>query len=149
MTGIILFVSSSLGSNMTNKKILEEGNKNRSFEQSLTEVLGNISGNGVYATGASFGGGEYLTGVFLSTRGSNLPITFLGLRTQTGYCDSYSGTASETGTVLHLAIRQFAVPSIQDTASSYALSFSGHSMFSGATRILGTGYPGNALDTTS
>lgn len=51
---------------MATKKILEEGNKNGGFEQRLTEVLGNITGSGVYATGASFGG-EYLTGIFLAT----------------------------------------------------------------------------------
>lgn len=66
MTGIVVFVSSSLGSNMATKKTLEEGNKNEIFEQRLTEVLGNITGSGIYATGANFGG-EYLTGVFLAT----------------------------------------------------------------------------------
>lgn len=137
MTGIVVFVSSSLGSSMTIKKSLEEGNKNENFEQRLMEVLGNTTGSGIYATGANFGG-EYLTGIFLTTGGSNLPITFLGLRTQTGYCDSYSGTASETGTIMRLALRQFIVPMIQNTAAGYTLSLTGNTVFSGNTRIIGT-----------
>ncbi|HBB27313.1 TPA: hypothetical protein DCZ36_02340 [Candidatus Gracilibacteria bacterium] len=143
MTSIIVFVSSSLGSNMATKKTLEEGNKNESFEQKLTEVFGNITGSGIYATESSFGG-EYLTGAFLATLGPNLPITFLGLRTLTGYCDSYSGTASETGAVMKLAIRQFTVPTIQNT-TNYTLSFTGNAVFSGTTRIIGTLYPGNII----
>lgn len=51
---------------MATKKTLEEGNKNESFEQKLTEVFGNITGSGIYATESSFGG-EYLTGAFLAT----------------------------------------------------------------------------------
>ncbi|MDD5377348.1 MAG: prepilin-type N-terminal cleavage/methylation domain-containing protein [Candidatus Gracilibacteria bacterium] len=144
MTGIVVFVSSSLGSNMATKKVLEEGNGNEQFEQHLTEALGNVTGSGLYATGTTFIG-EYLTGIFLETGGPNPPITFLGLRTQTGYCDSYSGTASETGTVLRLVLRQFSVPIEQNNAPGYTLSSSGNSIFSGATRIIGTGYPGNAL----
>ncbi|EKD30137.1 MAG: hypothetical protein ACD_78C00145G0004, partial [uncultured bacterium (gcode 4)] len=143
MTSIIVFVSSSLGSNMATKKTLEEGNKNESFEQKLTEVFGNITGSGIYATESSFGG-EYLTGAFLATLWPNLPITFLGLRTLTGYCDSYSGTASETGAVMKLAIRQFTVPTIQNT-TNYTLSFTGNAVFSGTTRIIGTLYPGNII----
>lgn len=133
---------------MTIKKSLEEGNKNEGFEQRLMEALGNTTGSGIYATGASFGG-EYLTGIFLATDGSNLPITFLGLRTQTGYCDNYSGTASETGTIMRLALRQFTAPTIQDSVGIYTLSFTGNVVFSGTTstgtRIIGTLYPGNIL----
>ena len=66
MTGIIVFVSSSLGSNIATKRTLEEGNKNSEFEQRLTEVVGNIGENGIYATGSSFG--NYLTGIFLSSK---------------------------------------------------------------------------------
>lgn len=123
MAGIVVFVSGSLGSNVATRKLLEDGNKNASFEQRFTEVLGNIAGNGVYATGAAFGGG-YSTGIFLATEGSHLPITFLGIKTQTGYCDSYSGTASETGTVLRLVLRQFAVPVEQNGTPGYVLSSS-------------------------
>lgn len=152
MTGIVVFVGSSLGSNMAIKKVLEEGNKNRDFEQRFTEVLGNITGSGLYTTGATFSGG-YLTGVFLATLWPNLPITFLGLQTQTGYCDSYSGTASETGTIMKLVVRQLTVPIAQNTANGYTLSYTGNTIFSWTTstgtRIIGTGYPGNILDTTS
>lgn len=45
MTGIVVFVSSSLGSNMATKKVLEEGNGNEQFEQHLTEALGNVTGS--------------------------------------------------------------------------------------------------------
>lgn len=148
MTGIVVFVSSSLGSNMATKKVLEEGNKNEGFEQKLSEILGNIMGSGVYATGSTFNGGNYLTGIFLSTGGPNLPITFLGLQTQTGYCDSYSGTTTDTETILRLALRQFTMPIVQNT-TTYTLSLTENSIFSGTTatgtRIIGTGYPGNTL----
>lgn len=77
-----------------------------------------------------------------------MPITFIGLKTATGYCDSYSGTESETGTVMKLAMRQFIVPTVQNS-TSYTLSLTGNSIFSGTTRIIGTGYPGSDLDTTS
>jgi prepilin-type N-terminal cleavage/methylation domain-containing protein len=39
MTGIVIFVSSSLGSNMAIKKTLKDGSKNEEFEQKLTEVF--------------------------------------------------------------------------------------------------------------
>jgi len=123
MTGIVIFVSSSVGSNMATKQALEDGNKNGNFEQRLTEALGNITGSGIYATGDSFGG-EYSTGMFLATGGPNLPVTFLGLKTQTGYCDSSSETASETGTAMRLVLRQFAVPTVENAAPDYTLSFS-------------------------
>lgn len=143
MASIIVFVGSSLGSNMTTKKILEERSGNEKFEQRLTEALGNITGSGFYATGSAFNG-KYLTGILIATEKSNLPMTFLGLKTQTGYCDSYSGTASETGTVLRLALRQFITPTVQNT-TGYTLSLTGNAIYSGTTRIIGTGYPGNAL----
>ncbi len=143
MTGIVIFVSSSLGSNMTAKNTVERGNKNEDFEQSFTRTISNIMGSGVYATGASFGG-DYLTGIFLKTGGSSLPITFLGLRTQTGYCDSYSGMGSETGTIMRLSVRQFTVPKLTNS-TTYTISSSGNSVYSGATRIIGTSYPGNTL----
>jgi len=130
---------------MATKKILEDGNKNEKFEQRLTQALGNVGA--FYTTGTIFG--DYLTGIFLSTESPNLPITFLGLQTQTGYCDSYRETADATGTVLKLAIRQFAVPTEQNNDPTYTLSSTGNSVFSGETRIIGTGYPGNSLDTTS
>lgn len=76
MTGIVVFVSSSLGSNVAIKKTLEDGNRNGNFEQRLTEALGNVTWSGVYATGAVFVN-DYSTGVFLATGGPNLPITFL------------------------------------------------------------------------
>ncbi|MDD2891410.1 MAG: prepilin-type N-terminal cleavage/methylation domain-containing protein [Candidatus Gracilibacteria bacterium] len=145
MTGIVVFVSSSLGSNITTKRILEDGNKNEKIEQHLMQTLGNVST--LYVTGASFG--EYLTGTFLGTKSSNLPITFLGLRTETGYCDSYSGTADAPETVLKLAIRQFAVPTEQNNVPGYTLSSTGNSISFGTNRIIGTGYPGNDLDTNS
>lgn len=144
MTGIVVFVSNSLGSNIATKKALEDGNKNGGFEQRLAEVLGNITGSGIYGTGSSFGG-EYLTGIFLATGGPNLPVTFLGLKTQTGYCDSSSGTASETGAIMRLVLRQFATPTTGNNTPGYTLSSSGNAVFSGATRIIGTGYPGNVL----
>ena len=143
MTGIVVFVSSSLGSTMSTKNMLEEGNKNTNFEQHLIETLGNTTGSGFYMTGANFGG-EYSTGIFLATSGPNTPITFLGLRTQTGYCDSYSGTASETGTILKLSLRQFTIPTVQNP-TSYTLSLTGNAVYSGVNRIIGTGYPGNIL----
>lgn len=123
--------------------MLEEENKNTNFEQHLIETLGNTTGSGFYMTGVNLGG-EYSTGIFLSTSGPNLPITFLGLRTQTGYCDSYSGTASETGTILKLSLRQFVSPTIQNP-TTYTLSLTGNTIYSGATRIVGTGYLGNTL----
>lgn len=143
MTGIVIFVSSSLGANMTAKNTVERGNKNEDFEQSFTRTIGNIMGSGIYATGSSFGG-DYLTGIFLKTGGSNLPTTFLGLRTQTGYCDSYSGMGSETGTIMRLSVRQFTVPKLTNT-TSYTISSRENSVYSGSLRIIGTSYPGNSL----
>lgn len=136
MTGIVVFVSSSLGSTMSTKNILEEGNKNENFEQRLIETLSNTTGSGFYMTGVNFGG-EYSTGIFLATSGPNLPITFLGLRTQTGFCDSYSGTATETGTIFKLTLRQFIIPTVQNP-TSYTLSLTGNAVFSGSNRIIGT-----------
>ena len=66
MMGIVVFVSGSLGSNIAMKKIIEQGNKNEYFEQRLTETIGNIAENGIYATGSNFGV-EYLSGIFLAT----------------------------------------------------------------------------------
>jgi prepilin-type N-terminal cleavage/methylation domain-containing protein len=147
MMGIVVFVSGTLGSNLATKRTLEDVNKNDSFEQRFMSVLGNITNSGIYASGGTFGG-NYNTGIFLSTGGSNLTVTFLGLKTQTGYCDSYSGSASETGTVMLLSLRQFATPSVQNTIP-YTISSSENSIFSGTIRVIGTGYPGNDLDTTS
>lgn len=143
MTGIVVFVSSSLGSNMSVKNTLEESSKNGVFEEKLTEMLGNVSGSGIYATGSSFGP-RYLTGIFLHTGGSDLPITFLGLTTATGYCDSSSGTATETGTVMKLVLRQFVVPSFQNSPP-YTLSASGNAVYSGGVIIVGSTYPGDTL----
>lgn len=88
-----------------------------------------------------------MTGIFLQASGG-LPITFLGLKTATGYCDSFSGSASETGTVMKLTAKSFAVPTSSDTPP-YTLSSNGHAVFSGGIRIVGTGYPGNALELSS
>lgn len=143
MTGIVVFVSSSLSSNVAVKNTLEESSKNGVFEERLTEALGNVSGSGIYASGTSFTP-KYLTGIFLHTGDSNLPITFLGLTTETGYCDSSSGTASETGTVMKLALRQFVVPSFQNIPP-YTLSASGNNVYSGSTIIIGNTYPGDTL----
>ena len=66
------------------------------------------------------------------------------MKTETGFCDSYTGAASETGTVQKLVLREFIVPQIQNT-TSYTLSLTGNSIFSGSSRIVGTGYPGNIL----
>ncbi len=143
MTGIVVFVSSSLSSNVAIKNTLEQSSKNGTFEAKLTQLLGNVSGSGVYATGASFGP-RYLTGIFLRTGGSNLPITFLGLTTATGYCDSSSGTASETGTVMKLALRQLVLPSFQNSPP-YTLSNSGNIVYFGNVAIIGNTYPGDTL----
>lgn len=152
MTGIITFVSGSLGSIGKTQQTLQEGNKNNTFEQYLRTTFADITGRGIYATGSSFSG-EYLTGIFLKTGGENLPITFVGLVTQTGFCDAFSGTASETGTVMKLSLRQFIVPTEQNNAPGYTLFPSGNAVFSGTTAtgviIIGTGGPGNTLDTTS
>lgn len=143
MTGIVVFVSSSLGSNVAIKNTLEERSKNDLFEERLTESLGNMVGSGVYLTGASFAGG-YMTGVFLKTGGANLPITFLGLTTETGYCDTSSGTASETGTVMKLALRQFALPALENSPP-YTLSGMSNAVYSGGVMIIGNTYPGATL----
>lgn len=45
---------------------------------------------------------------------------------------------------MKLAIRQFTVPTIQNT-TNYTLSFTGNAVFSGTTRIIGTLYPGNII----
>lgn len=152
MTGIIVFVSSSLTPTIKTQKTLEEGNKNNTFESSFRSAFANINGSGVYATGSSFSDG-YLTGIFLATRGENLPVTFVGFKTQTGYCDAFSGTESETGTVMKLAVRQFILPVEQNNAPGYTVSASGNAVFSGTTAtgvmIIGMGHPGNILDTTS
>ena len=55
MSGIVVFVSSSLGSNVAIKNTLEQGNKNDAFDRRLREVLGNTTGSGIFASGASFG----------------------------------------------------------------------------------------------
>lgn len=152
MTGIIVFVSSSLTPTIKTQKTLEEGNKNGTFESAFRSAFSDLTGSGVYATGSNFSG-WYLTGIFLSTRGENLPITFVGLATQTGYCDVFSGTASETGTVMKLAVRQFILPAEQNSATGYTVSALGNAVFSGTTEtgtvVIGAGYPGNVLDTAS
>lgn len=143
MTGIIVFVWSSLGSSMTIRNTLEESGKNELFDQRLTQTVGNVTGSGVYATGSNFWGG-YLTGIFLRTDGSNLPITFLGLTTETGYCDSLSGTATATGTVLKLALRQFVLPSLGNSPP-YTLSATGNMVYSGSDIIIGNISPWDEL----
>ena len=74
---------------MSVKNTLEQGNKNERFEQSLGNTFGNVVGSGIFASGSSFGS-LYKIGIFLRTGGANQPITFLGLKTATGYCDSFS-----------------------------------------------------------
>lgn len=106
---------------MTAKTILEEGNRNEEFTRRLTQTMGNITGSGIYATGASFGG-NYLTGVILSTQGSHPPISFLGMKSETGYCN-------DSDTVFKLALRQVTAPFVEN-GSSYVLSSSGNSVYS-------------------
>lgn len=72
----------------------------------------------------------------------------MGLKTATGYCDSFSGSASETGTIMKLVVKAFAVPPSPDI-SPYILSSNGHTVFSGSVPIVGTGYPGDTPEASS
>lgn len=45
---------------------------------------------------------------------------------------------------MKLALQQFIVPVVQNT-TSYTLSFTGNTVFSGAARMIGTGFPGDIL----
>ena len=125
MTGILIFVSSSLGSNAATKQSLEKSSTNAVFERTLLQTVADA--NGIYASGSSFS--PYLTGLIFQTRSPNLPATFVGIKTETGYCDSFSGSATESGTVQKLVVRQFVVPTVQNN-SSYTLSSSGNVILS-------------------
>lgn len=56
MTGIIVFVSSSLTPTIKTQKTLEEGNKNGAFESAFRSAFADLTGSGVYATGSNFSG---------------------------------------------------------------------------------------------
>ena len=144
MTGILVFVSSSLGSQHTTEQILQSHNTNNAFEQALGHILGNTTT--IYTSGNTFGG-LYLTGIIVGTTSSEAPVAYIGLVTATGYCDDYSGSASETGTVQKLVIRKITVPSVQNTGS-YTVSLTGSCIYSGDTCIIGTSYPGDTLGNT-
>jgi prepilin-type N-terminal cleavage/methylation domain-containing protein len=148
MTGVLVFVSNSLGSNLENRQRLEESNKNESFEQHLRDILADANGASIYASGTAFWS-SYGTGVFLATPNNSFPITFFGLKTQTGYCDSYSGAESETGAITRLSLRQFSVPKIENNAPGYILSNTGNSVYSGSTLIVWTQFRGSDLNINS
>ncbi|MBP8017116.1 prepilin-type N-terminal cleavage/methylation domain-containing protein, partial [Candidatus Gracilibacteria bacterium] len=147
MLSIMIFTGNSIKESVKNEYILTQDNNNLEFEQKILDIISNTSQ--IYYSGSIFG--EYLTGIFLKSNSSNLPITFIGLKTFTGYCDVFSGTENATGTVQKLFIKEFILPDfIQNQANiggiNYTLSHTGNIIYSGSEIIIGTGYPGDNLD---
>lgn len=104
MTSVMIFTWANIRNSKKNEKILSNSNKNYSFETKLLEVTGNIDTNWIYNSWSSFW--SYSSWIFLSTKWPNLPITFIGIKTFTGFCDSFSWSASATWTINRLVIKE-------------------------------------------
>ncbi|MDD2565930.1 MAG: prepilin-type N-terminal cleavage/methylation domain-containing protein [Candidatus Gracilibacteria bacterium] len=148
MTSVMIFTGANIRNSKKNEKILSNSNKNYSFETKLLEVTGNIDTNGIYNSGSSFG--SYSSGIFLSTKGPNLPITFIGIKTFTGFCDSFSGSASATGTINRLVIKEMLSENNSHSGTTnYYINRDKNSIYtSGSILAVGTGLKGNSLSSS-
>lgn len=104
MTSVMVFVWTNIRNSKKNEKILSNSNKNSNFETKLLESIENIDSNWIYNSGSAYF--NYSTWIFLSTKWPNLPITFIGVESFTGFCDSFSWSANATWTINKLVIKE-------------------------------------------
>ncbi len=147
MLSIMIFTWNSIKESVKNEYILTQDNNNLEFEQKILDIISNTSQ--IYYSWSIFW--EYLTWIFLKSNSSNLPITFIGLKTFTGYCDVFSWTENATWTVQKLFIKEFILPDfIQNQANiwwiNYTLSHTWNIIYSWSEIIIWTWYPWDNLD---
>jgi prepilin-type N-terminal cleavage/methylation domain-containing protein len=138
MISIIVFVSNWINIIKKNDKILSEDLKNIDFEENFLKTISNT--NEIYFSWTSFW--DYKTWIFLKTSSPNLPITFIWIKTFTGFCDRFwEETINATWTVQKLVIKEFILPEInQDSITlnwiSYKLSHTWNIIYSWSEIII-------------
>ncbi len=138
MLSIVVFVSNWIYTIKKNDKILSEDLKNIEFEEEFLKTISNI--NWIYFSWASFW--DYETWIFLKTSSLNLPITFIWIKTFTGFCDNFwEDIINATWTVKKLIIKEFVLPEFKEKSSnlnwiSYTLSHTWHIIYSWSEVII-------------
>lgn len=143
MTSITIFVSSIIRNNAKNEKIINNEAKNITFENKLLSLLDNSNLKLIYS-GSSFGW-NYFTWYFLSWENPNYPLTFIWIKSFTGYCDSYTWTSDDPWIVNKLIIKNIAYPT-KLTDSPYELKIKENKIYNGLIQIIWTWLTWNNLD---
>lgn len=146
MTSLTIFISSAVKNNIRNEKLLQNETKNVLFENELIKLTGN-SKLQLINSGASFGW-KYYTWYFFKSEAPNLPITFVWIKSFTGYCDSFTWITDDSWVVNKLVIKQIAYPT-DFTNWWYNIDFTGNTISNWTITIIWTWYPWNILNTTS
>lgn len=145
MTSLTIFISSAVKNNIRNEKLLQNETKNVLFENELIKLTSNPKLQ-LINSGANFGW-DYLTWYFFKSEAPNLPITFVWIKTFTGYCDAFSGITDDSWEVFKLTIKQIAYPT-NFMAWWYTIDFTWNTI-SNWVSVIWTWYPWNILNTTS
>lgn len=147
MTSLTIFISSAIRNNLRNEKLLQNETKSVLFENELIKLTSSPKLQ-LINSGASFGW-SYLTWYFLKAEAPNLPITFVWIKTFTGYCDALSGVTDDSWVVNKLVIKQIGYPTNFITWW-YTMDFTWNTISDWSNNIIiWTWYPWNSLNTTS
>ncbi|EKD66836.1 MAG: hypothetical protein ACD_49C00009G0061 [uncultured bacterium (gcode 4)] len=147
MTSLTIFISSAIKNSLKNEKLLQNETKNILIDNELIKLT-SLQKLELIHSWSSFGW-DYLTWYFLKTQAPFLPLTFVWIKSFTGYCDAFSGTTDDNWEVNKLVIKQIAYPT-NFTDSSYTIDFTWNTIVTSTWLIIiWTWYPWNTLNTTS
>lgn len=145
MTSVLIFTWDMIRGSLSSQKLLNNQNSNAVFDNKLQEVLNNIWSWAIFNSWASFW--DYGTGIILYTNW-NSPLTYIGTKTFTGYCDSAWLTASATWVVEKLIIKEIIWKSSHTTTTNYIINTSKNSIYSSWwVLIIGTGIKWDSYST--
>jgi len=150
MISLTIFISSAVKNSLKNEKLLQNETKNVLFENELIKLTSSPKLQ-LINSGANFEW-DYLTWYFFKAEAPSLPITFVWIKSFTGYCDAFSGITDDSWEVNKLVIKQIAYPTNLFEPSNwwYTIDFTGNTISDSSNNIIiWTWYPWNTLNTTS
>lgn len=121
MASMIIFLWDAIRSAMRNEKSLSQTSKSNQHWTQMFDAISNLSWNEIIFSWSSVW--TYWTWIVFATKKPNLPFTFVWIKYETSYCDSFSWSASATWNVNKLSIIK--IPSVSDKidTTNYKIDF--------------------------
>ncbi len=139
---VLIGLVSFIGSGLDTVQKTEQGLRNILQGTEIDEILVSLQNDRSKSVGVGLLPAFYSTGFIFETSSSSKKYVFVGVRSATGICASSPDTPYD---VLQIAVSDRSRTPVEISTGPYRLDPVSGKIWSGATHIIGRGYPGSRI----